>query len=123
MENIHPFWVTLQCVITASSLWLVLIGIGKFYCVEWMEEMFDSLADEIDGIALWAGVATTLCLIGVWVGYWTQVEPLYVISYFLCGMATFFYWFLGMVITVNEFIIPKISDMHHEIRRKKNSRY
>lgn len=117
--EIHPFFIVLQCLLTASLLALLLLAIGKFFCIGWMEDIFDALSNEIDGVTIWLGIISGCLMTITWIGYVLDIEILYVLFFVFGGMFGLVYWMFGIVILITEVIAPVLSEIHHNIRCRK----
>lgn len=121
--EIHSFFITFHCLLTASIVLTIALGIGKFFCVEWMEDVWDILYDSFDGVPMVLCIACSVCLIGVWCGYIFEIEILYAISLMFAGFTGVFYWIFSLYTLIAEVIAPVFNQLHKEIRKRKHSRY
>ena len=120
---IHPAFVVFHCLLTVSVVLTIALGIGKFFCIEFMENIWDSIAEGFDGVPFILSTVSAFCLIGVWLGYIYEIEALYAIALLFTGVCGVLYWLFALYILVDEVIAPVIRNWHYTIRVRKNGRY
>lgn len=117
--EVHIAFVVILCLFTASSVLTLLISIGKFFCVGFLEEIWDCLMGEIEGLTIWLSYISGFFLIFSWWGYMADIDFLFAIGMFFgCIIGVFSVIFM-LIIVISEYIVPKVTDMHENIRRKR----
>lgn len=101
---------------------VLLLFIGKFFCVSICETLYEAIEDEdneLFGMFIIFWIISAVLTPIAWVGKYFDSEIVMVISLAFASLFSFFYTLIMVCIGVARVIIPAFEDLHERIKAKK----